>query len=194
MENAVEILTSGTAVLIYEIIALAILVFFLAAKMKKGNAEKERQEIRQAQNRNEQLEKMLENPQKEGKKNNAAPYEVKYRDHYYEDSPISDSGQLEITVSSNTSVKKYMFDLPKEITVGRDAQNLLQIDSRMVSRKQCVIYAEAASINVRNLSTTNPTGIIRGTRKRVLKDESVKMNEKDVLELGDVQMELTLHK
>lgn len=184
-------LTSGKAILLYEVIILGALIIYLVNRSNKKKAEQERMNVKLAQERSEKLDKLLKNPEWEGNGNNYSdPYEVKYLDHYGAESP--DSGkQLEIAVQSKTSIKKYVFDTSNPITIGRSQENTLWIEDRMVSRKHCIIYPEGNVLYVKDLNAMNHTKLIRGSREKVLGDNPAAIKDKDILEVGAVNLTLT---
>lgn len=187
----INVLTSGKAILLYEVIILGALIIYLVNRSNKNKAEQERRNVKLAQERSEKLDELLKNPEWEGNGNNYSdPYEVKYLDHFGAES-LNHGKQIEIAVHSKTSIKKYVFDTSKPITIGRSKENLLWIEDRTVTRKHCIIYPEGKILYVKDLNATNHTNLIRGSRKKILGDNPAVIKDKDILEIGAVTLTLT---
>lgn len=191
MEWVVNLLTSSKAILLYEVIILGGLIIYLVNRSNKKKAEQERMNVKQAQERSDKLDELLRNPDWKGDGSNSSdPYEVKYLDHFGYES-MNHGKQLEIAVQSKTSVKKYVFDISEPITIGRGQENILCIDDPFVARRHCVIYPEGNSLYLKDLKSTNHTYLIRGSKKKVLGNKPAVVKDKDIVEIGTVNLTLT---
>ncbi len=188
-----QILLSEKAVTVYEILFILILIIILVVQHRKRKDALERRRISNKKRRNEQLEEMLKNPDiKPQSGNGPNPFDIQYM---YEtgDEIKAPAFQAEIEVHTATSVQRFLLDLDRPITVGRNENNILPLNDQTVADRCCSIFVKNQAVYVRNLSPSNPVFIQRGKKKLQIQNQIIKMQSKDIITCGKTVLHILLH-
>lgn len=189
-----QLLLSGKAITLYQILAIFILIFVLLRQMKKNKAIRERRQISNTKMRNSQLEEMLKNPDiKSEWSKHPNPFEVQYVHAANTEMDVMPGFQVEIEVHTETSVQRYLFDLNQEVTIGRDERNVLPLNDKLVAKRNCSIFMKNQAVYVKNQSNANPVCIQRGKNKQLIQNQIVKLQSKDILTLGKTALHISLY-
>lgn len=190
-----EIFLSKRAVTIYEIVIILFLIVLLIIQSRKKKAQEERLRVINRKILNAQLEERLKNPDIQMEKEKPIkPFEVQYNDMDLSDEGILPDLQVEIEVHSRMSVRKYLFDLSQEVTIGRDERNLLSVKDERAASVNCSIFKKNGDVFVKNLCTSNPVCIYRGKKKKEVYDQFVKLESRDILSFGDTKLHINIFK
>ncbi len=186
---------SKRAVTIYEIFIILIMILILISQSRKKKAQEERRKINNRKIRNEQLENRLKNPDIQLEKEKALkPFDVQYNDLINSEQEIFPDLQVEIEVHSRMSVRKYLFDLSREVTIGRDDRNLLPLNDASAAPVNCSVFKKNGSVFVKNLCISSPVCIQRGKKRKKVYDQLVKLESKDIIFCGDTKLHITIYK
>lgn len=189
-----ELLLSGRALLVYEILIILVLAFILLKQKKKHREVQERREISNAKMRNLQLEQKLKNPDsKTDWSKNPNPFEIQYIPETNRQPELVSDIQIEIEVHTGVSIQRYLFDLDEEITIGRSQKNILPLNDQMAPERSCSVFRKKRSVYVRNENIHNPVCIQRGKRKQLVQNEIVKLQSKDILIVGKNALHILLY-
>lgn len=189
-----EILLSGKAVMLYEILLILVLLFMLIHQWRKNRDARERREIRNAKMRNVQLEEKLKNPDSVmdwSKTPN--PFEVQYVQNAEKNVRSDSNFQIELEVHTETSVQRYLFDLDEEITIGKSEKNSLPLNDKAVAERNCSIFRKNQYVYVKNESYEKPICIQRGKKKQLIQNHIVKLQSKDILSIGKTTLHISLY-
>ncbi len=189
-----EVLWSRGAIAVYELLVILALSVVLFLQIKRSKDARERRKISTQKNRNVQLEEMLKNPEMHanaGQKQN--PYEVKYMQEMNFGTNAMPRFQVEIEVHTETSVQRYLLDLDQEVTIGSDMQNVLPINERLAASRSCSIFLKNQMVYAKNLSPSNPIFIRRGKQTHQLERESVKLQSKDIIKIGNTELHIAIY-
>ena len=189
-----EILLSGKAVMVYEILLILILLFVLVRQWKKNSDARERREIRNAKMRNVRLEGKLKNPDSVmdwSKTPN--PFEVQYVQNAEKNVRSDPNFQIELEVHTETSVKRYLFDLDEAITIGKSERNSLPLNDRTVAERNCSIFRRKQFVYVKNECYEKPICIQRGKKKQLIQNQIVKLQSRDILSIGKTTLHISLY-
>jgi hypothetical protein len=185
---------SEKAIALYEILIILLLLFILIRQVRKKKDMQKRRQISSVKMRNEQLEAMLKNPDKEAEKSRRSnPYDVQYVHTGNAEIHAMPKFQVEIEVHTETSVQRYLFDLDQEVTIGRDEKNVLSINDRMAARRNCTIFVKNQAVYVKNQSSASPICIQRGKNKQLIQNQMVKLQSKDILTIGKTTLHISLY-
>lgn len=189
-----KILLSKTAILVYEILMILILLFIFLYQRKKNRDIQARREIRNAKMRNVQLEEKLKNPANTMDwSKNPNPFDVQYISKAEKKEKPLLRFQVELEVHTETSVQRYLFDLDKEITVGRGTNNVLPLNDRQAENRCCSIFLKNHAVYVRNEGRENSLCIQRGKRKQPIQRQIVKLQNKDILTFGKTALHVFVY-
>lgn len=189
-----ELLLSGKAITLYEILVIAILIFILIRQVKKNKDIRERRDISNEKIRNAKLDEMLKNPDiKTDWPQQPNPFEVQYMQKAKAEFAVIPKFQVEIEVHTETSVQRYLFDLDQEITIGRDERNVLPLNDKQAAKRCCSIFVKNHAVYVKNLSFDNPVCIQRGKKKQLIQNQMVKIQSKDILTIGRTALHISLY-
>lgn len=174
------------AVLLIAAIAVAVILFNQRSrriKLQKAAMDKER---------DQQLEQRLRNgkiPSQENSGMVQTPYEVVYQEKGKH--PTSEI-QIELTVISEVSEKKYMLPVRDKISIGKSTQNDLVLSESGVSRTHCSLIRRNSDIYIKDLNSTNGTVVVRKSQKTKLQGQSVKIQTGDQIFLGSCSLEVKI--
>lgn len=189
-----EILLSKYAVAACELLAIAVLLFILIRQAGERKAARERREVRRRKKRNADLDRMLKNPEiKREEAGEPAPFEVKYREGMTSISSPLPGFQLEVEVHTQTSARRYLFDLEREVTIGRDKDNVLPIEDPLLAGKCCTIFLKNRSVYIRNRSKARPLTVERGSKKQPVTNRLVKLMSRDVVRAGSTAIHISIY-
>ena len=187
-----QLLLSKTAITLYEVLTILILITILVRQSKKNKDIQERRNISDAKMRNAKLEDRLKNPEmKEEVSRQSNPYDVQYIQNT-ENRSISKL-QIAIEVHTETSVQRHLFDLDQEITIGQGEHNDLVLSDKNVPLGGCSILTRGQDVYVKNQSGSS-VKIQRGRRKMLIQNQMVKLQNKDVLTIGNTALHISLYK
>lgn len=187
-----ELLLSKTAVTVYEIFIILILITLLIRQSKKNKDAQERRNISEAKMRNAKLEDRLRNPEMKGEVSRQSnPYDVQYIQNT-ESRSIS-KFQVAIEVHTEISVQRHLFDLDREITIGRGENNDLVLNDKNVPLGGCSVLTRGQEVYVKNQSNSS-VKIQRGRRKMLIQNQVVKLQNKDVLTIGNTVLHISLYR
>lgn len=189
-----QILLSEKAVTLYEILILLILLFLLVRQIRENRNARERRRIGNQKKRNLQLEEMLKNPDiSKGKSKQPAPFDVQYVHAEEQEMDAVPEFQVEIEVHTETSVRRFLFDLDQQITIGRDENNTLPLKDHLVAKKNCLIFRKNHAVYVKNLNAAVPVFIQRGNNRQLIQKQMIKLKSRDVLTLGKTELHIVLY-
>lgn len=189
-----QILLSEKAMAVYEILIILILAFALIRQIRKNRETRERRQISNAKLRNVKLEEMLKNPDiKSEWSKNPNPFDVQYVHAANNDMKAMPKHQIEIEVHTETSVQRYLFDLEREITIGRDESNVLPLNDKQAAKRNCAIYVKNQAVYAKNLNAATPICIQRGKKKQLIQNQMVKLQSKDILMVGKTALHISLY-
>lgn len=191
-----QILLSKNAIAIYEILIILLLVIILVRQSKKNKDMQERKRIRKEKLRNAQLEERLKNPEidiEQGWPANPNPFDVQYVHSANIDTNAMPRFQVEIEVHTETSVQRYLFDLDQEITIGRDERSVLPLKDPTAARRGCSILMKNQVVYVKNESTVNAVCIQRGKNKKLIQNQMVKLQSRDILTIGKTALHVSIY-
>lgn len=189
-----ELLLSGKAITVYELVIIAVLVVILIRQSKKSREIKRRKQISNVKMRNLQLDEMLKNPSvKTKQKKQPNPYDVQYLEADGHPGSGLAPMQVEILLHTGTSVKKYLFDLNREIRIGRASDNDLPISDGRVSRKNCSIFERGGTVYVKCREGAAPVSIRRGKNSQTIQNQMAELQSKDVLVIGQTELQIFLY-
>ncbi len=190
-----EKMTSQQIILAIAEVAVIVLliVILIRRRRKKGEAE-ERRQISNVKDRNSQLEEQLRNPELEKSLvKDLNPYEVQYSNAQENHPENRSKVQLELEVHTNTSVKKYLFDLTREISIGRSDSNLLTVPDMSMAECNALIYVKNHGIYAGNPSPERPFVIRRGKKQQKVDRVAVQVQHKDILMIGNTAVHILLY-
>lgn len=188
-----ELLLSEKAVTLYEVLLIVILAALLIRQTKKKSDIRKMREAASKKTRNAELEEMLRNRDTgSGSNSRVQPYDVQYKPSLDTEAGKNSGKQVQIEVHTETSVQKYLFDLKKEIAIGRSGDNDLVLADRAVSGHQCSVYRKDSFVYVRCPASTNPVYIRRGSNKQQLQNQIVKLQNRDILTVGNTDLHILL--
>lgn len=188
-----QLLLSKTAITVYELIVILILLIMLSKQLKRSKAVKERRSISEAKMRNAKLEEKLKNPEitsEVSRKSN--PYDVKYIQNA-EAGNLSQM-QVAIEVHTETSVQRHLFDLDREITIGQGSSNDLVLNDDAAPIAGCCVLERECEAYIKNQSTSSRVQIKRGKKKMSIRNQMVKLQNKDILTIGNTDLLISLYK
>lgn len=189
-----EILLSKSAITVYELLLILSLLIVLIWRRRKNRILQERRTINNRKMRNAQLEERLKNPNaKKEWSVTPNPYEIQYTPQLHAELQLKQGFQVEVEVHTQTSVQRFLFDLDQELTIGRDEKNVLPLQDNMVAQKNCSIRVKNGVVYVKNLSASNPVCIQRGKKKQVIQEQMVKLQNKDILFMGQTSLHIMIY-
>lgn len=189
-----EVLLSKNAITVYEVLVILVLVVILVRQKKKNRELQERREITNAKIRNQKLEQKLKNPDSDMDwSKDPNPFEVQYMPEAEAHVKAASDLQIEIEVHTEMSVQRYLFDLNEEITIGRNAKNVLPLKDAMAAERSCTIFMKNRAVYVRNESVRNPVCIQRGKKKQFIQNQIVKLQSKDILTFGKTALHISIY-
>ena len=189
-----EVLLSKNAITVYEVLVILVLVVILVCQKKKNRELQERREITNAKIRNQKLEQKLKNPDSDMDwSKDPNPFEVQYMPEAEAHVKAASDLQIEIEVHTEMSVQRYLFDLNEEITIGRNAKNVLPLKDAMAAERSCTIFMKNRAVYVRNESVRNPVCIQRGKKKQFIQNQIVKLQSKDILTFGKTALHISIY-
>lgn len=190
-DEGAQVLLSGKAVTVYEVLIIVILAVVLIRQIKKKKQLEERRQISNVKMRNVELERILKNPDNEVSPSRPPnPFDVQYK--HNANNPIP-RFQIGIEVHTDISVEKYLFDLKKELTIGRDKKNILPLGDKMIARKSCSIFLKDQNVYLRDFGGRNSVYLQRGKKRYRIQNQAVKLQNKDVLILGKTSLHISLY-
>lgn len=188
-----ELLLSKQAVAVYEAVIALMLIFILVRQFKKNKEIRERRKISNQKMRNLHLEEMLKNPDIESDfSNQPNPFDVQYKADMDSGQRKLSKFQIELEVRTETSVKRYLFDLNREITIGRGENNTLPLGDKHAALKSCTIFMRKKAVYAKNPSSF-PILIRRGKNKQEIRKQMVKLQNGDVLIIGRTELSISLY-
>ncbi len=190
-DGVAQLLLSQKAITFYEVLIILILAALLIRQMKKKRQLEERRQITNIKTRNAELEKILKNPDntvQQVKPPN--PFDVQYR--HNANNPIP-RFQIGIEVHTEISVERYLFDLKQELTIGRDKKNKLPLgNDKLIAKKSCSIFLKDQNVYVRDSGSRNSVYLQRGKKNYRIQNQTVKLQNKDILILGKTSLHISL--
>lgn len=189
----VQLLLSKTAVTAYEILVILILLVILLRQRKQKKAVQERRNVSDAKMRNARLEEKLKNPNMisvQSRQSN--PYDVQYVQNAEKGS--TSQLQIAIEVYTETSVQRHLFDLDREITIGQANGNDLVLNDSAAPMDGCCVLAREHAVYVTNKNQDIPIQIKRGKKKMALRNQMVKLQNKDSLVIGCTDMVISIYR
>ncbi|MCD8103777.1 MAG: FHA domain-containing protein [Lachnospiraceae bacterium] len=190
-----ELLLSKRALTVYEILVILALIVILIVQSKKKKAREERQKINERKNRNTQLEERLRNPGvrlEESK--DPRPFDVQYKGEVDSQAASLPDIQIELEVCSRMSTRKYLFDLSRDVTIGKDERNVLPVSDPDAAPKNCTIFQKNGAAYVRNDCASDPVCVVRGKKRKEVMNQMVKLENKDILTFGKTELHISLYK
>lgn len=190
-DGMAQLLLSEKAITIYEVVIIAILVIVLVRLIKNKKTLDERREISHIRKRNQELEKILKNPDNktEGSKP-PNPFDVQYK--HNANNPVP-KFQVGIQVHTEISVERYLFDLNQELTIGRDKKCTLPLNDRQIPKRSCSLFLQDQNVFVKALDTKNPPQLQRAKKTYRVSAEPVRLLDKDILILGKTSLHISLY-
>ncbi|MCD7884778.1 MAG: FHA domain-containing protein [Lachnospiraceae bacterium] len=190
-----ELLLSKKAVTVYEILIILVLIVILILQSRKKKAQEQRQKIIEQKNRNSQLEERLRNPGARLKDSSEPkPFDVQYKGEKDFGQSVLPDLQIEIEVRSRTSSRKYLLDLNREVTVGRDERNVLPVADPEAAAKSCTIFQKDGAVYVKNDCASDPVCVVRGKKRKEVMNQIVKLENRDILTFGKTELHISLYK
>jgi predicted component of type VI protein secretion system len=90
---------------------------------------------------------------------------------------------MAILIGMSESIKGRKFDVDHEtVTIGRRPSNVIILDESSVSGAHCSITKDGAKFTLRDLGSTNGTGV----NGRAIKE--CRLNPKDILQIGNLEL------
>lgn len=191
----IEIFLSKNVIIVYEIIIVLILFFILFYQMKKNKKFQERKRINEEKMRYIRLDEKLKNPDiKSNWVNYANPFEIQYSQQLNSNMQEMSKYQIEIEVRSKSSIRKYLFDLDKEITIGGNPSSVLFLNDNSISNVNCSIFLKNQMVYLKHYDITFPICIQRGKRKKIIKNQMLQLQNKDILTIGENVLYISIYK
>lgn len=178
----------GIAAVLFLIASVAAAAILLVRRnrrvqLQKAVMDKEREMELEQRLRNRNMPVQKECGEKQ------TPYEVRYQENVKTE---SSEIQVELTVISDVSEKKYMLPIKNEIFIGKNIQNDLVLNDKGVSRRHCCLMRKNSEIYVKDLNSTNGTVVFRKNQKTKLQGQSVKIQTGDQIFLGGIRLEVRI--
>lgn len=172
----VDFLTSGTFLIIVEIVVIALLGAALIWRIKKNNqaAEKRREQL--DKERDIQLTRRLANDLT-GSASNPSGRE---------------GGHIQILVRDGEHRRSETFAAGRPVRVGRNADNDLVLGSRYIARHQCMLVWQGTGLFLQQEDSTNRLTIHRAGKVIEHPEAMERLQDRDVLKIADVSLELVL--
>lgn len=189
------LLLSKNAITWYEVAVIIVLVVVLIVLKKKYTEMKKRREIAEMNERNEQLMNALKNPDSEKNwSKQPKPHEVQYIPKTENNKKSASDMQIEIEVHTEMSVQHYLFDLDKMVTIGHSEKNTLPLNDQTISEYSCAIAMKEKAVYVKNEDQSKPICIQRGKNKSLIINQYERIQNKDILILGNTELHISLYK
>ena len=178
-----------------EVAVITILVIVLIVLKKKYGEMRKRREIAEMNARNEILNERLKNPDSEiDWSKNPKPFEVEYVLKMDSHKEKASDIQIEIEVHAERSVQRYLFDLNEKITIGNSEKNTLPLNDQTIAGRSCTIAMKNKSVYLINENLNEPICIQRGKNKSFITNQIVKLQSKDILILGKMELYISMFK
>lgn len=191
----IEFFLSKNVIIVYEIIIVLILFFILFYQMKKNKKFQERKRINEEKMRYIRLDEKLKNPDmKSDWANYANPFEIQYSQQLNSNMQEMPKYQIEIEVRSKSSIRKYLFDLDKEITIGGNPSSVLFLNDNSISNANCSIFLKNQMVYLKHYDITFSIRIQRGKRKKIINNQMLQLQNKDILTIGENVLYISIYK
>ena len=195
--DIIKILTSNIAIIIYESIALALLIansFRLKGRNKKVaemvSLQKDR--IRE-ENLDAALQNTLHSQAQQGGEIANNPYDVTYHEeevNVYDDTRERIS--LQIEEKGILSTKKYVVHVFDSILIGNDDSNKIVLNDLSVSKFQIQLTNKDNKLYAHNLDCSNDAHVLRKKKKYPLAQDMVCIQSNDYIQVGNTSLRLTI--
>ena len=190
-----QLLLSKNAVMLYEILIILVLILIQVRQSKKRREIQERREVNNTKLRNTQLEERLKNPDIDPEwSQNPNPFDVQYVHEAKIDIKALPKFQVEIEVHTDISVQRYLFDLDREVSIGRDEKNILPLKDPQAAPKCCSIFVKNQAVYVRDENAGGAVFIQRGKNRMAIQNQMVKLQNKDILKIGKTSLHVSIYK
>ncbi|MDO4634032.1 MAG: FHA domain-containing protein [Eubacteriales bacterium] len=180
--------------MIYEILLIALMIFLLVRQSKKKTRFEERKAASTKKMRNAQLDELLRNPESAREvSGQASPFDIRYREQIRTEQGVLPKLQMEVEVRTDTSIQRYLYDLSRPVAIGRNEKNDLALKDNQVPDYSCTVFVQKDSIMLRSQSMDVPILIVRGKNRQKLKNQLVKLQNKDILVIGRTTLCLSFY-
>lgn len=195
--NIIRILSSNIAIIIYECIALVLLIansFRLKGRNKKVA---EMVSLQKDRIREENLDAMLQNTlyskTQQGSEKANNPYDVVY--HEEEVNVYNDTRErisLQIEEKGILSTKKYVVHVFDSILIGNDDSNKIILNDLSVSKFQVQLTNKDNKLYAHNLDCSVDANIIRKKKKYPLTPSMACIESNDSILVGNTSLRITI--
>ena len=172
----VEFLTSGTFLVIMEIVVIASLGAALIWRIKKNNQAAEKRREQQAEERDRQLTRQLMN-------------DLAGKGAFAQG---KGGGRFTILVREKDRKHSETFGIGQAVRIGRSADNDLVLESPYAARHQCTLVWQNTRLFLQQQDVKNRITILRSGKGIDHPGEMERLQDRDVLKIADVSLEIHL--
>ncbi len=172
----VEFLTSGTFLVIMEIVVIASLGAALIWRIKKNNQAAEKRREQQAEERDRQLTRQLMN-------------DLAGKGAFAQG---KGGGRFTILVREKDRKHSETFGIGQAVRIGRSADNDLVLESPYAARHQCTLVWQNTRLFLQQQDVKNRITILRSGKGIEHTEDMERLQDRDVLKIADVSLEIHL--